>query len=252
MTISVNGTEISDEAVNRESANFEGGSIEARQRRAAEALAIRELLRQRAVELGLDRDDDEDSVIDALTREEAAVPTPDRAACQAYFDGNRERFTTPVLAEVRHILLSAHPEDFDARDRRRREAEALVEELTHGRGVFARLAAAHSDCPSRSEGGHLGAIERGATVPEFESAVLRMPVGLAERPLESRYGWHVVEVLQRTGGDPLPFEAVEPRIRDYLAERSRRRALSQYIRVLAAEADIEGVDLGAAESPLLQ
>jgi peptidyl-prolyl cis-trans isomerase C len=70
--------------------------------------------------------------------------------------------------------------------------------------------------------------------------------------VESRYGWHVVEVVQRVEGAQLPFEAVRERIAEYLTERSRRRAFSQYVRLLVAEARIEGVELEGADSPLLQ
>lgn len=259
MTVSVNGVEISDAAINLESANYEGASIPERQHQAAVALVVRELLRQRAEQLGMPLPDPpgeagtaEDARIDALIEREVSTPEPDEAACRAYFENNRARFRTPDVIEARHILLAVPPDDLEGRDRARDLAEALIQTLGSDPDAFARLAREHSTCHSREQGGHLGQLSRGQTVPEFEDAVLRLPVGLAQRPIETRYGWHVVEVLHRAGAEPLPFESVRGRIAEYLEERSRRRALSQYLRILLADADVRGIDLEAAESPLLQ
>jgi peptidyl-prolyl cis-trans isomerase C len=83
-------------------------------------------------------------------------------------------------------------------------------------------------------------VSKGETVPEFEDAVLRLPVGLADLPVKTRYGFHVVEVIQRVEGTLLQFDAVHERIAEYLEERSRRRALSQYIRLLARRGRDQG------------
>ena len=50
----------------------------------------------------------------------------------------------------------------------------------------------------------------------------------------------------------MPFELVEQSIRNYLEEASYRKAMSQYLSILASETEIEGVDLAAAEGPLVQ
>jgi peptidyl-prolyl cis-trans isomerase C len=252
MSVSVNGTVIPEADINRESGNYQGGSIPERQQHAARALVIRELLRQRADVLGIAPGDDEDARLDAVIDREAPIPRADEAACRRYYDNNPERFRSEPLIEARHILLAAAPEDFDGRDEQRELAESLIAQLRRHPDAFAEFARRHSACPSKDSGGHLGQISRGQTVPEFEAAVLRLPVGLAEPPVESRYGWHVVEVVQRVEGTRLPFEAVRERIAEYLTERSRRRAFSQYVRLLVAEARIEGVELEGAESPLLQ
>ncbi|MCS4502658.1 Chaperone SurA [wastewater metagenome] len=252
MPITINAIEISDEAVNIESANYEGGDIAERQRQAAVALAVRELLRQRAVETGLATEAEaDDGVIDALIEREVTIPEAGDDDCRAYYENNRERFREPPRVYARHILLAALPDDPDKRVSQRDQAEALIAECRDG-APFIDLARRHSDCPSREYGGELGEIAPGATVPEFERAVWRLPEGLAARPVETRYGWHVVDVQSHEPGHLPDYETVRPRIADYLTERVRRRAFGQYVRLLAAEADIEGVDLDAADSPLVQ
>jgi peptidyl-prolyl cis-trans isomerase C len=247
----VNRVLIPEERINLESGYVEDGTIEEKRAEAARRLAIRELLRQRAKALGIETRDRLDEAIDELLEREVPVPEADDA-CRRYFESNRERFRSPEEIEMRHILLAAAPDDAQGRTAARDKAEELVAALREAPGRFRELAAGHSRCPSADDGGHLGAVGRGQTVPELENVVLRLPAGLAERPIETRYGFHVVEVLARAGGEPLDYDDVRLMIADYLRERSWRRAVSQYLQVLIADAEISGIDLEAAESLLMQ
>ena len=193
-----------------------------------------------------------DAAVESLLAREVPRPAVDDAACRRYFEANPERFCTPVTAEIRHILLAAPPDDVGARAKAEERAETLIDEAANGDETIGALAARYSDCPSATDGGHLGAVGRGQTVPEFEDVVLRLEAGLARRPVETRYGFHVVEVIAREGGEPLSYEQVSHLIADYIRERSWRRAVSQYIGQLAADAEIEGVDLEVPDSPLVQ
>lgn len=252
MPVVVNRNLISDADINAESARVPDGSIHERHEEAARRLVVRELLRQRAQALGIDCQPDLDAAIDALLEREVTIPEVDVAACRRYFDANPERFRTPVTAEVRHILVKAAPDDPEERAAAERRAEDLLAELQSGPDSFAVLAARHSACPSSGDGGYLGAVGRGQTVPEFETVVLRLEPGLAGRPVETRYGFHVVEVLDREGGEALDFDSVQWMIADYLRERSWRRAVHQYLQVLIDEAEIRGIDFPENATPLIQ
>jgi len=249
--VSVNGVEITQDAINRESGHYDGGTIVERQHQAGLALVVHELLRQRADQLGIGADNDDERV-DAVIEQEVRVPTADEASCREYFEKNRSRFHTEALIEARHILLPAPPDDLDALESQRAVAETLIARLEQDAGAFKRLAREYSACPSAYDGGNLGQLSRGQTVREFEEKVFGLPEGLATRPVETRYGWHVVDIVHRVDGAPLPFETVRERIAEYLIERSRRRAYSQYVRLLAADATVEGIDMNEADSPLVQ
>ncbi|WP_421621496.1 peptidylprolyl isomerase [Alkalilimnicola ehrlichii] len=260
MTIEVNGVEITHHAINIESAHHKRPELDPReaQEQAALALTLRELLRQRALQLDLEVPEDDsddqalDAVIDRLIELEVDVPQADEATCRRWFEQNPDHFRTPDLAEVRHILVAGHPEDLEEREQARQTAEGLIRQLQADPAAFPALAAAHSRCPSSEQGGLLGQVSRGETVPEFEDAVLRLPVGLSPQPIKTRYGFHVVEVLQRIPGTALPFEAVHERIAEYLEAVSRQRALNQYLRLLVGEADIKGIQLDGNTTPLTQ
>ena len=70
--------------------------------------------------------------------------------------------------------------------------------------------------------------------------------------VRSRYGFHIVLVERRLPGRALQFEAARESISAYLVSRVEAQALMQYVRVLAGQADIDGVDLDAADSPLMR
>ena len=251
--ISVNAVEISARDINIESANYEGGTILERQNQAAIALVIRELLLQRAAELELPATGehvDEDALIDQLLARELAVPEPDDASCQRYYDSHRDTFRSPDLFEVSHILIAADPRDEDARAVAREQASVAIQRLAHDPERFAELAASMSHCPSKATGGSLGQIGKGQTVPEFEDVLFRMQPGeISRSPVETRYGFHVIHLRRRIDGLQLDFTVVREQIAHYLRKSVHHVALGQYLRILADRADISGIDLmGCATS----
>lgn len=249
-----------DEAeIDREAQYHPASSLLDARRKAAQALVVRELLlseadRQDIKAPGCDTAEGYDEArIRVLIEQNIDVPDPQEADCLRYYESNPRRMRTADAHELSHILIPAPPDDAEARAGARKAAMDLTRTLHAEPQHFAALARLHSRCPSREAGGHLGVVGRGQTAPEFEKALSRLPVGsVPEYPVETRYGFHVVLIHARHEGRPLAFEACRERIADYLREHVRRRAISQYIRLLAANHDIEGFDLDAATSPLIQ
>jgi peptidyl-prolyl cis-trans isomerase C len=261
--VSVNGVAISSADIARETQHHASPDPDESWALAARALAIRELLSQEAARLGLAAEpieDDEgrretadEARLRALLEREVVVPNAGEAECRRFYDRNRRRFRSPDLFEPAHILIAAPPGDEPARAAARRTAEAVIAELQHRPRDFAALAEAHSACSSSKQGGNLGQIGPGQTVDEFERALAGMTAGeVHPHPVETRYGLHVVRLERRIDGRDLPFELVRERIAQYLEESVRRRALKQYVSILASRAKVTGVDLAAADGPLVQ
>ena len=261
--VSVNGVSIPSAAIARETQHHQAADPDVAWELATRALAIRELLVQEADRLAITAeplDDGEgrsetpdEARLRALIEREVVVPRADEAACRRYYDSNRRRFRSPDLFEPAHILFAAAPGDEAARAAARQAATALIGELRQRPQSFAAAAALHSACPSAQQGGNLGQIGPGQTVAEFEVALRGMVPGVVhEEPVETRYGFHVVRLDRRIDGEALPFDLVRGRIAEYLEEAVHRRALQQYVSVLAGRAVLTGVDLGAAHGPLVQ
>ena len=253
--IRVNDAQIDDTAIIKEMQYHEAASHEAAKQQASEALVIAELLRQRAHALGMELSESEresGSFVDRLMEQDVSVPEASDEACRQYYRANPQKFRSSPLLAARHILLPAAPDDAEARSEAREQAEQLIAHLRATPGSFADLALQYSQCSSAKTGGQLGQLSKGQTVSEFERQVFAAGEGLIEAPIESRYGIHVVWIDHFEPGRDLPYEAVETRIRDYVNEKVRRKAIAQYLQLLVGQAELDGIDMSKSDSPLVQ
>jgi peptidyl-prolyl cis-trans isomerase C len=230
--ISVNGTEVADRLG-----------------------AVRELLRQRAVELGLLGPDAQPTAvedgIELLLDREVRTPEPNDEECRRYYEARRAEFLAGELAFVRHILFAVTPGVPVAA--LRKKAEDTLLELREQPNLFEERARALSNCPSGQHGGNLGQLSRAETVPEFEEAVFgQFATGILPGLVKTRFGFHVIAVDGRVPGKEVPFEAARSQIAQRLQQGVRAKALQQYVAVLAGQADVRGTDLAAVSSPLVQ
>jgi peptidyl-prolyl cis-trans isomerase C len=238
------------------SVSVNGVEVTARPEASDELAAARELLRQRAVAVGiLDAASTEegsvDQAIEALLAREVATPTPTEEECRRYYDAHAREFDSGDLVHARHILFQVTPSVRIPEIRAR--AEQALNELLREPERFAAMAAEMSNCPSGQHGGNLGQIGRGDTVPEFEKALFRLgPTGLLRELVKTRHGFHIVAVDQRIPGERLPFDVVKDEIAERLRVMVEEKALRQYIGVLAGKAEVRGADLNGTEIPLVQ
>ncbi|MDF2177412.1 peptidylprolyl isomerase [Aliiglaciecola sp. CAU 1673] len=257
-TISVNGWPIQADAISAEMQYHPATSRREAMVKSAQALIINEVVRQRAVALGIKSAQEgldaiqEQALLEALMAKESEAPKATEQECRHFFEANKQKFSTAPLLEVRHILLAAPADSPQERQQARDQADILLSQLRQAPSVFAELAARYSACSSAKLGGNLGQISKGQTVPEFERQIFASPHGLMATPVESRYGFHLVDIVRRVEGHPLPYEQVKADIRQYLDTKVRRKHQAQYIRTLLAGADIQGFDFGLDGSPLMQ
>ncbi|MGY6697073.1 MAG: peptidylprolyl isomerase, partial [Roseinatronobacter sp.] len=207
---------------------------------AARALSIRELMLQEARARDLIPDPAEvapgqfETEEEALIRQLAEVAiTPaaaDEADLRRVYDAHPDRFRAPSLYEAAHILFPRQ-DDMVAL---RAHAEAVLSELRANPGRFGELARTHSACSSKDNGGLLGQLGQGDTVPEFEAALDAQEEGQISDPVETRFGLHLIRLDARARGDVLPFETVLPRLRDAHAKAAWVRAAARFTADLVA------------------
>ena len=261
--ISVNGVGISATAIQAEIQNHPAPSPEQAMTAAAEALVIRELLLHEARRLGLTpdpalddagrRETDEEALIRQLLEIEVQTPTADETTCRRYYESNLARFRSADLFEAAHILFSAAPDDTEAYEKAVAEAEQAIVLLTSRPDAFGDLARERSDCTSSKERGCLGQVALGDTVPEFETFLINLEDGqLCPVPVKTRYGVHVLRLDKKIEGRQIPFELVHESIAAYLQDASWQKAATLYVKILAGRSRIEGLELDAAQSPLVQ
>jgi len=190
------------------------------------------LLANEAEQRNLDQDPDVQPALeqaraqvlrDALVQkriEEGITEDKLRAAYEARKEA--ENFTKEEV-HARHILVPS-----------KEDAEALIAQLEQG-ADFAALAEEHSTGPSADAGGDLGYFSRDQMVPEFADAAFALEGGeIATEPVQTQFGWHVIEVLDKRSTEP-SFEESAPQLRQELA----REIVSDLVASLREDADIE-------------
>ena len=268
--VSVNGIVIPEVDILQEAQNHPAQTPGEALLEAARSLVIRELLWQEAKNKNLVPDNEDstreesagednarqtklDAAISALLESEIKTPEASEEDCKAFYYRDPSRFSTETIWQVRHILISANPKDKKAFDQAREKAYAILEQVKKNPQNFATIAKDISSCPSAAQGGNLGQITRGSTVPEFENALKKTKKnGLLMQPVESRYGYHIVEINQIIPGKVLPLELVKEKIAAWLEASSWSKAVQQYIAILAGKSHITGIDLKSGEGPLVQ
>jgi peptidyl-prolyl cis-trans isomerase C len=217
---------------------------------ARRAFAARALLLARAVELGVDPTDDEAAVAAVIDRE-VTLPQPTGSEARRFFDAEPAAFASPVRFEVEHILFAVVPGV--PIDPLRGNAEATLFEVREHPERFQAIARERSNCPSGAAGGALGWLGRHDCVPEFFAALNEAgEAGVVATLVRSRHGLHVVRVLARAGGEVPDFDEVSAAVAQRLRNRAEAQALRQYVALLAGRHGVEGCDLGAATTPLVQ
>jgi len=241
--ILVNGNPIDEKALASELQYHSGVSFDEVVFNAARALVIRELIKQQLEARNIDESVGEELAFAKLIEENIAYTPPSDDECLNYYHSNREKFKTPTKIHVSHILLPAAKDDLEAREKHRQLCDILLADIQRNPNVFADYANRYSACPSKAQGGDLGFITKGQTVAEFERAIFAMKPGIADRPIESRYGIHLVQIHERKEGQALSYELVKDRIRSYLGHLRKNQATQQYLLQLIKDSEIQGIRL---------
>ncbi|MDH5356498.1 MAG: peptidylprolyl isomerase [Gammaproteobacteria bacterium] len=106
-------------------------------------------------------------------------------ASQSFVLITKKRKFKMAKANARHILVSSEE-----------ECNNLKQQIIDG-ADFAEIASAHSQCPSGKQGGDLGSFSPGQMVPEFDTVVFNEAVGEVHGPVETQFGYHLIEITSR-------------------------------------------------------
>lgn len=137
---------------------------------------------------------------------------------------------------VRHILIKVN-QVVTAADARRKLAE-LKERLDHGSASFEELAKLYSNDLSASKGGDLGWVYPGDTVPEFERAMDQLKPGEVSEPIESPFGFHLIQVVERKTDDATK-ERARQAARQAIRDRKIEEANEDWTRQIRDRAYVE-------------
>jgi len=151
-----------------------------------------------------------------------------------FSEENKEQLQLPENVQARHILIAFTPEDDDAaKAEKKKKAEELRQQLVNG-AAFEEVAAQHSDCPSKERGGDLGTFGMGQMVKPFEDAAFSQEVDELGPIVETRFGYHIIQVREHSEPGPFPRE----RVAQIVLNRKQQQAMAAFVEQLKGNAKI--------------
>jgi peptidyl-prolyl cis-trans isomerase C len=219
------GITASDEEVDKEIQNIKkqvGEQARSSGQDLSDQAAFDQALKQNNIsEQELRQDVQENLPVQQVQEKVSGGAEPSQEEVQAFYDENKAaQFTQPAQRCVRHILFNKDQKE---------KAEEVKTQLQNG-GDFAELAKEYSQDPGSAEnGGDLGCLGKGETVPPFEEAAFSAEQGEIVGPVETEFGYHLIEVTDIREEQTQPLNEVEGQITDQLAATKQEEEFTKWI-----------------------
>ena len=194
------------------------------------------------------------AVIDTAKVESSLQVT--QSDLQSYYDQHRDQYRVPEQVKVSHILIKTPLPGTDGKvdDKGAAEAQHRAEDILkqiQGGAKFETLAEKYSEDPgSAKQGGSLGWVGRGQTVPEFEKTAFSLPKGQMSGLVKSSYGFHIIRVDDKQDAHMKSLDEVKSEIEPQLKRQKAQQMAQQQAQNLLADAQKNGLDAAAAKDHL--
>jgi peptidyl-prolyl cis-trans isomerase D len=179
-----------------------------------------------------------------------------RADLQAYYDSHRDQYRVPEQVKVSHILIKTPLPGPDGKldekgvEAARARAADLLKQIRSGAN-FEELAKKYSEDPgSAKEGGSLGWVPRGRTVPEFEKVAFSLPKGQSSDLVKTSYGFHIIRVDDKQEAHQKTLDEVKDQIEPILKQQKAQQIAQKEADDLAQAAKTKGLEAAAASKAI--
>jgi len=166
-----------------------------------------------------------------------SIEVPEKEV-KAYYEAHKKAYRQPEEIRASHILIKVDPKSEDAvKTEARERAEAVKKRIDNGED-FAALAKELSEGPSREKGGDLGYFKRGQMVKPFEKAAFAMKPGEVSDVVTTRFGFHIIKVIDKKPAGQLAYEEVKSQIELMLKQRKLSTKVDDFLEKKKKEANI--------------
>ncbi len=156
-----------------------------------------------------------------------------------FYQKNIDRYRSNEVYRPSHILFiipkEATPEEIS---RIRKKCEKVLEKIKKGED-FGEMALLYSEDASSKDRGDLGYFKKGELLPAFEKEALRLRLGEVSGIIRTEHGFHIIKLLDRKGGEPVPFEEIKEKVKADYMEMEMEKALRQFLTKLKEKSIIE-------------
>ena len=156
---------------------------------------------------------------------------------ERFYEQNISEMRRPVEVHARHILIKAESADTEAIQSARAEIDSILVDIRAGKD-FVELATTRSQAPSAPRGGDLGYFAPGQMVAPFEKAAFALQPGEVSEVVQTQFGYHIIRLENRRGGDIAPVEVVAEKIRAYLGQQKLQTEVEILVTRLREEGDV--------------
>ena len=158
---------------------------------------------------------------------------------KAYYDNHPDLFKQPEEVRARHILIKVDPGVDESRKvEARKKLEKIQKRLGKGED-FGALAKEFSEGPSSVKGGDLGYFQRGKMVKAFEEAAFSLKPGAVSDIVETEFGYHLIEVIDKKSEMAIAYKDIKHRLEDYIKQEKVQKEVNSYIEKLKEKAKVE-------------
>lgn len=214
-------------------------SSEMGRKQVLEQMIAFELMNKFGLEMALDKTEEYKSNLMQMEKELLTQMTINKVFSEVtvtdeeakkYYDENLEEFKQKESVSAKHILV----ENLE-------ECEDIKSKVENGELTFEEAAMKHSTCPSKDQGGNLGAFGKGMMVPEFEKAAFELELNKVSDPVKTQFGYHLIMVDAKNEAKVNDFEDVKSQIVSKLIQGAQERKYMDIIKDLEAKYDVKRI-----------
>ncbi len=178
--------------------------------------------------------------VDAYLKQQGVLePMIEEARIRQAYENNSKGYLRQESIKVSHILIAVQENaGSEARDQARHKAEYIRREILSGQD-FADMARTHSACNSAPGGGNLKYIKRSYMPEAFDKVAFAIKKDLLSDVVETRFGYHIIKVVDKIPAGRIPYEEVRDFIMKFLQERESKKKLNEHIAQLKSRAKLE-------------
>ena len=144
--------------------------------------------------------------------------------CQAFYSANPQNFQKGETVRAKHILVSEEE-----------TCKEILSAIQNGEKEFEAAAKEYSTCPSGQQGGDLGTFGRGQMVAEFEQAAFDGEIGQVIGPVQTQFGYHLIQVTEKTEATVIPYEEVAAQIKEELLRQKQNEVYTTKVQELRSK-----------------
>ena len=180
-----------------------------------------ELMNKLGEEIQLDKTEEYKETLENLAKEVLTQMTINKILsdvtvtdeeAEKFFNENQNQFMQSATVSAKHILVETEE-----------EINNIKKEIEEGTISFEDAAKKYSTCPSKEEGGNLGAFGRGMMVPEFEEVAFNLEVGKVSEPVKTQFGYHLILVEDKNEPAPKTFTDVKDQVVAQLMQQAQQK-----------------------------